>query len=65
LFGKNAPRSPEWHRLTDLADLLGWANWQRGGSPRNKEPEPLPRPNPRAGRGDEDDLDELEDDDHD
>lgn len=43
LLGEAAQWSPELHRLTDIADLLAGANWQRGGS-ATKKPKPIKRP---------------------
>ena len=42
-LGKDAPRSPEWHRLTDIADQMDEAAYQRGGG-KGRRPKSRPRP---------------------
>ena len=49
-----AAKGPQWsaemHRLTDIAEILIGANWQRGGS-RGPKPKPLPRPSSKQKFG--------------
>jgi hypothetical protein len=44
MLGEAAAYTPEVHRLTDIADLLAMANWQRSGAPSSKRPKPIRRP---------------------
>lgn len=70
VFGDNAPWSDEMHRLTDIADLLDRANWQRSARPGSRPPtkSKFPRPQPYGADGrpggepdDDEDLDETDD----
>lgn len=43
LLGEAADWSPEMHRLTDVAELLAGANWQRANG-KGPKPKPIKRP---------------------
>lgn len=57
VLGRDAPWTPEMHRLTDIADALDRANWQRSAKPGSRAPRSRyrrPKP-PPAADPDEDD----------
>lgn len=43
-LGEHADWDATFHRLTDIADLLLWANWQRGADEKTPEPTLIRRP---------------------
>jgi len=52
--------SPEMHRLTDIAEILMGANWQRAGG-KGSKPKPLPRPSSKQKFGTATSIDVVRD----
>lgn len=60
VFGANAPWTPEMHRLTDIADALDHAAWQRSAKPGSRPPKSRYR---RPSLEPVDDLEDRDEDD--
>lgn len=62
VFGRDAPWTPEMHRLTDIADTLDRANWQRTAKPGQRSPKSkYRRPRPPLVDDEDEDLEDDED----